>query len=138
MQHCAPSGESLHYMRTARALRTTFRLQPPEEPPGTPHPNGLKIEHPLPPYPWGCKVAEGCKKCNLRWKIFFSFFRLKNVASMLKGFYSTETLVCWNSLYLNIVYRHNITQSCQTSDINIARKMSDMPHTLHLLFRIPV
>ena len=68
----------------------------------------------------------------------FLFFSLKNVASKFKGFYSTETCVCWNSLYWNIVYRHKITQSCQTSDINIAVKMPNMQHTLHLLFTIPV
>ena len=75
--------------------------------------------------------------CDME-NLFFPLFSLKNVASKFKGLYSTETYVCWNSLYVNIVHRHNITKSCQTSDINIARKMSNMPHTLHLLFRIPV
>ena len=68
----------------------------------------------------------------------FFLVSLKNVASKFKGLYFTETRVRWLSLYLNIVSRQNITQSCQTSDINIAHRMSTMPHTLHLLFGIPV
>ena len=61
-------------------------------------------QHSAPQLPYrGCKVAVGCKSCNLTWKNCFRFFSLKNIASKFDGFYSTETCVCWNPLYLNIV-----------------------------------
>ena len=41
-------------------------------------------------------------KLHSNMEIFSRFFSLKKVASKFDGFYSTETWVCWNSLYLNI------------------------------------